>query len=197
MALELRRYNTRHDGVLDVIHTLVSSNLPSDYQVIADLPDQAPFIFPPHIATTDLRPDLVVWSNTRQEVILFELTVCFESNFDNTQQRKREKYLDLMETIQRTHFRAQLVPLQVGSRGFLDLRGFEVIQNLCTCQKKEWKKFLADVSRAAIWGSHHFWCTRNWKDTPRPPCTVVFTFLACLYLSTRLLVLFFFCILQD
>lgn len=166
VALELRRYNTRHDGVLDVICTLVSSNLPSDYQLIADLPDQAPFIFPPHIATTDLRPDLVVWSNTRQEVILFELTVCFESNFDNAQQRKREKYLDLMETIQRTHFRAQLVPLQVGSRGFLDLRGFEVIQNLCTCQKKEWKKFLVDVSRAAILGSHHIWCTRNWKDTP-------------------------------
>jgi len=108
----------------------------------------------------------VVWSNTRQEVILFELTLCFESNFDNTQQRKKEKYLDLMETIQQTHFRAKLVPLQVGSRGFLDLRGFEVIQNLCTCQKKEWKKFLVDVSRAAILGSHHIWCTRNWKDTP-------------------------------
>jgi len=29
VALELRRYNTRHDSVLDVTHTLVSSNLPS------------------------------------------------------------------------------------------------------------------------------------------------------------------------
>jgi len=152
--------------VLDVIHTLVSSNLPSDYQVIADLPDQAPSIFPPHIAATDLPLDLVEWSNARQEVILFKLTVCFESNFDNAQQKKREKYLDLMKTIQRTHFRAQLVPLQVGSCGFLDLRGFEMIQNLSTCQKKEWKKFLVDMSRAAISRSHHIWSTRNWKDTP-------------------------------
>jgi len=45
VALELRCYNTQHDGVLDVIHTLASSNLPSDYQVVADLPDQAPFIY--------------------------------------------------------------------------------------------------------------------------------------------------------
>jgi len=46
------------------------------------------------------------------------------------------------------------------------VRGFEMMQNLSTCQKKEWKKFLVDVSRAAISGSHHIWCTRNWKDTP-------------------------------
>ncbi len=83
VALNLRRYNLRHDSVLDVIHSFVSTILPSGYQTIVDLPTQAPFTFPPHIATTDLRPDLVVWNDAKHEVVLFELTVCYELNFDD------------------------------------------------------------------------------------------------------------------
>ncbi len=93
----LRRYNVRHDGVLDVIYSFVSTNLPRGYRIIADLPNQAPFTFPPHIATTDLRPDLVVCKT--HKVVLFELTVCYEPNFDEALRRKTEKYLDLVQVI--------------------------------------------------------------------------------------------------
>ena len=168
VALDLRRYNARHDGVLDVIHSFVSPNLPRGYQAIVDLPDQAPYTFPPHIATTDLRPDLVVWNDLKHEVLLFELTVCFESNFDDALLRKTEKYLDLVRDIQQSSFNVQLVPIQVGSRGFLDLRGLGKLKNLRRPQAGEWKKFLSDICRAAISGSHRIWCTRNWRDSAVP-----------------------------
>ena len=165
VALDLRRYNARHDGVLDVIHSFVSADLPRGYQAIADLPDQAPYTFPPHIATTDSRPDLVVWNDATREVMLFELTVCFEPNFDDALLRKTEKYADLVQESQQSSFSVQMIPIQVGSRGFLDLRGFQKLRNLRRPQAREWRKFLSDIARAAISGSHRIWCTRNWKDS--------------------------------
>ena len=56
----------------------------------------------------------------------------------------------------------------VGSRGFLDLRGLGKLKNLRQPQAGEWKKFLSDICRAAISGSHQIWCTRNWKDSAIP-----------------------------
>jgi len=57
----------------------MAESLPDEYQLLADLPQSQPYVFPPHIATTDQRPDIVVWSNTAQEVWVIELTVCFET----------------------------------------------------------------------------------------------------------------------
>ena len=93
---ELRRYNDRHDQVLRVIFR---DHLPSDNSIIADLPDQLPFTFPPHRASTDLRPDIVVWNDSTRFVALLELTVCHESNFVDACHRKQIRYLDLEEDI--------------------------------------------------------------------------------------------------
>ncbi len=163
VALTLRRFNVRHDAVLEVISRFVSSHLPPDHHQIADLPDQPTYIFPPHIASTDLRPDLVVWNDVEQKVWLIELTVCFETNFDDAHLRKQSKYQDLVETIRQTPFRAHTVPLQVGSRGFLDLGGFKEVRKLVKCEAKDWASFLTLVVRTSVAGSHRIWTTRNWQ----------------------------------
>ena len=64
----MRRFNTRHDTVLEVIASFIAQHLPEGYNVTADLPRYQPYVFPLHIATTDQRPDIVVWSDTVQEV---------------------------------------------------------------------------------------------------------------------------------
>ena len=138
VALGLRRYNQRHDAVLGVISDFASAHLPVNYHLIADLPEYPTYIFPPHIASTDLRPDLVIWNDVKQEVWLIELTICFETNFDEAQFRKGTKYLELVEAIRQTQFRAHMVPIQVGSRGFLDLRGLKRLRHLLPCQRKDW-----------------------------------------------------------
>ena len=61
-------------------------------QVIVDLENQ--YLFPTSLTYTDLRPDLVVYSNLTRTAILVELTVCFEDNFD-ARACKEAKYIML------------------------------------------------------------------------------------------------------
>jgi len=55
--------------------------------MLADL-DQC-FIFPPEIATTNLRPDIVLWSGSALIVQLIELTVPWEDAVDEAYERKK------------------------------------------------------------------------------------------------------------
>ena len=78
VALELRRYNARHDKVLRTIYNFLKQHLDTSQSIIADVPESSPFTFPSHIAKTDLQSDIVVWSDTSRSVSLIELTVCHE-----------------------------------------------------------------------------------------------------------------------
>ena len=49
-------------------------------------------IFPSHIAITELRPDLVIFSNVSKIVILIELTCPCEENFADRHREKLTKY---------------------------------------------------------------------------------------------------------
>ena len=165
VALQLRRYNIRHDQVLRVIFNLLRDHLPPGHSIIADLTDQSPFTFPPHIASTDLRPDIVVWCDSTRYVALLELTVCHESNFVDVYQRKQIRYLDLEEDIRRAQFRVKTYPIQVGCRGFIDPKSFEGIKaHTCGLGGKEWKRFLQEISQVTIKASYAIWCSRNYRS---------------------------------
>ena len=96
-ALSLRRYNERHDAVLEVLATFFAGTLPEGYMFIADLPQFLPYLFPPHTARTDDRPDMVVWNGNIQEVWVIKLTMCFETSYEEAHMRKTTRYADLME----------------------------------------------------------------------------------------------------
>ena len=53
VAFDLRRYNARHDAVLEVIDQFVRENCPPDVEAIIDLPGSV-YIFPARIVPTDL-----------------------------------------------------------------------------------------------------------------------------------------------
>ena len=57
--LNFRRYNQRHDNILTIIYKFLKVNLGDDYKIISDLSGPETYLFPPVIAITDLRPDLV------------------------------------------------------------------------------------------------------------------------------------------
>ena len=159
-ALQLRRYNERHDAVLSVIVDFMTET------ILADLPAFQPYIFPPHITATDSRPDIVVWSNSLQEVWVLELTICFETGFDEAHNRKTGRYSDLMEQITETTWDGCLVTLEVGSRGFISLACFNNIkQQILQCSRRQWKDFLLQVASTVLKGSHKIWSMRNWSDT--------------------------------
>ena len=73
----------------------------------------------------------------RRTVLIIELTVSFETNYADAQERKRTKYLSLKEDIQRRGYYATIVPIQVGSRGMVEVVGFERLQPYLTITDKE------------------------------------------------------------
>ena len=129
VSLQLRRYNRRHNQVLVVITAMANSHLLDTYRLTADLSDT--YNFPSHITPTNLRPDLVLWSDMKKRLYIVELTICFETSFDEAADRKRRHYADLVEDARRQGYHTQILPIQVGSRGIID----DSLEGLRDCLK--------------------------------------------------------------
>ena len=110
---------------------------------------------------TVLRPDVVWWDDSSRSLFLAELTVCFESNFEEAALRKSAKYLDLVEQAKQNGYRTKLLTLQVGSRGVPDHGSFSSLATLIGMSVRDLSKLLERVTRAAIVGSFNIWCSRN------------------------------------
>jgi hypothetical protein len=65
----------------------------TDWQLELDLDDN--LVFPPIIATTSLRPDIVIWSRSTKTVIWGELTCPLEELILDAYVRKKSRYLAL------------------------------------------------------------------------------------------------------
>ena len=65
----------------------------SDWILLADL--KKTYCFPVHIAFTQLKPDITIFSNSLRKVILIELTCPCEENMESCHGNKINKYLVL------------------------------------------------------------------------------------------------------
>ena len=160
-ALEKRRYNARHDAILLCIHAFLVKYLPPSKHVTADLPDQ-PYHFPQQITITDSRPDIVVWD--RESITLIELTVPFEVCTESAIQRKRQRYHGLLEDCRENGYTANLLTIEVGSRGFLHCSSFDSLYRLVPSRRHEQEALEAEIVRACLQESYRIWCKRNWKE---------------------------------
>ena len=68
---------------------------------------------------TDLHPDLVMWSDHPKKLDLFELTVCFETSFDDAARRKTMHYSELASDARAHGYHTTIIPIQIGSRELL------------------------------------------------------------------------------
>ena len=75
--------------------------------------------FPHHIAHTQERPDIVIWSDTVKRVIIVELTVSWEENMEEAFERKKLRYENLRMECEDKGWACQVMPIQVGCRGFI------------------------------------------------------------------------------
>ena len=74
-----------------------------------DLDEQ--YQFPPKLAPSNLQPDLVAYSEGAKTVMIVELTVCFETNFQEVQTRKEEKYSKLVEEVEQNGYMVDMITL--------------------------------------------------------------------------------------
>jgi hypothetical protein len=85
------------------------------WEMRADLGRRLEF---PSIVTTNLRPDIVLWSESGKKLIMVELTVPWEEAFDEANERKRARYAELEELVRGKGWSAWTFPVEIGARGF-------------------------------------------------------------------------------
>lgn len=85
------------------------------------------------IATTTLRPDLVLCSNYSgilHTVYFVKLTIPWEDAVDEASQRKRLRYAELAADAEQQGQRAMVCPLEVGCRGFVATSTTRLLKDL-------------------------------------------------------------------
>jgi len=119
VARDLQHYNQWHDAVLQEIANCIRPKLSPTTQLMANLNDE--YEFPTHIVPTDLRPDIVWWNDQQKSLVLAELTISYETNFEAAAERKEEKYEELVTGACNTGYETDRITLEVGSRGVINL----------------------------------------------------------------------------
>ncbi|XP_059199347.1 uncharacterized protein LOC131979398 [Centropristis striata] len=87
-----------------------------DWVMTVDLQKQLKI--PSHITQSRLRPDIILTSEATKQLLLLELTVPWEERMEEAQERKREKYQELVEDCRRNGWKTRCMPVEVGCRGF-------------------------------------------------------------------------------
>ena len=124
----MRRYNTRHNSVLEVIVDFVRDHLPESFEIIATI----------SLVQSPPLTDSQTSSYGARYCNLVELTVYYETNYIQAQTRKSNKHQDLVDTGEASGFTMEVITLEVGSRGFLHLQGFKALfQLLSRCPRRD------------------------------------------------------------
>ena len=158
--MSLRRYSARHDDVLRVLSAFVGTYLPPSFSMTVDSAESA-YLFPHHITPTNLRPDVVWWSEEKKELRLLELTISCETAMDQAHERKLAKYEDVVAGARARGYDAECIAVEVGSRGLVVESELEKLKEALEVPAKAMTEVAVSLSRAAILGSHKIWCTRN------------------------------------
>ncbi len=87
-------------------------------------------IFPPEIAATTRRPDLVLWSHSLKSVYITELTVPWENSTEEAYERKKLRYIELAADAQQRGWKAKVYPVEVGCRGFVASSSIRLLKDL-------------------------------------------------------------------
>ena len=146
--------------MLREIASVITVYLPPHTDITTDL---GTYSFPQHIVPTDLRPDVVWWDHAAKKLCLVELTVCFETSFNEAAERKQVKYQDLVERARCSNYRTTLITLEVGSRGMVNMEGFMQLKQELNISKPDITQLLVVVAKTSIMESFKIWCMRNTK----------------------------------
>ena len=88
----------------------------SDWVLLADV--NSNYCFLVHIAITQLRPDITIFSNSLRNVILIELTHPCEENMKSWHSTKISKYLALKTILESNGWCVELFAGEVGAREY-------------------------------------------------------------------------------
>ncbi|KAK0146192.1 Retrovirus-related Pol polyprotein from type-2 retrotransposable element R2DM [Merluccius polli] len=131
--------------------------LARDWQMLVDVGRQ--LVFPPEIAVTTLRPDMVLWSHTLKKVFIIELTVPWEDSIDEAYERKHLRYADLAAEARGSGWKTEVRPVEVGCRGFVATSTTKLLRDLGV-KGQSLRLAIRAVSEAAEGSSQWLWMKR-------------------------------------
>jgi hypothetical protein len=132
--------------------------LARDWKMLADIGRQ--LVFPPEIATTTLRPDMVLWSRSLNKVFIIELTVPWENSVDEAYERKHLRYADLAAEARHHGWNTEVRPVEVGCRGFVATSTTRLLRDLGIKGQSQ-RSAIKAVSEAAEGSSQWLWMKRK------------------------------------
>jgi len=202
VALNQGRFSWRHDSVLDVIFTAITTFAQSittptansitfvrvgekgsaqpqtppkpgllpkatDWVLTQDK-KSCPAPFPPHIAITNQRPDIVLYSPSLRKVVMIELTCPIEDNIEGAYaSSKRARYADLERECIANGWSTHLYTVVVGSRGYCAGSVRECLLEL-GLDRTTANKTVQEASSAASRCSYIIFTRRNVKEWVPP-----------------------------
>ncbi len=89
-----------------------------------------PSTIPPDVMPTIQRPDMVLLDKANKEIILIELTVCFESGTERAECRKLDRYASLMIDLAEHEYTAKLITVEIGSRGMINANNVQKLDSI-------------------------------------------------------------------
>ena len=134
-----------------------------DWQMLVDVGQR--LTVPPEIVITNLRPDLVLWSNSQRKVYFVELTVPWEDAVQEAFERKKLRYSDLAAEAEQRGWRAKVCPAEVGCRGFVATSTVRLMKDL-GISGQVLRQAIKELSRLAERSSQWLWLKRkdpNWS----------------------------------
>jgi hypothetical protein len=121
------------------------------WNMLVDLDSKLVF---PRIVQTNLRPDIVLWSNTGKRLIVIELTVPWETRCEEAYERKKAKYTELLDECKQRGWHTWLFPIEVGARGFCSqsvCRLMTAIGSTGRDRRRTIQKLSQEAERSSSW----------------------------------------------
>ncbi|XDV11573.1 hypothetical protein PO909_000474, partial [Leuciscus waleckii] len=136
-------------------------NAARDWEMRVDLNQR--LTFPPEIAATNLRPDLVLWSKSCRRVFIVEMTVPWEDAIDEAFERKRLRYANLAAEAEGRGWNVKVWPVEVGCRGFVASSTTRLLKEVGIRGQSQ-RRAIKELATAAERSSHWLWLKR-WDAT--------------------------------
>ena len=122
---------------------------------------------PADVAMTPQKPDLVIINRRSKEVKLVELTVPWDTsaNIEAATSRKAERYKELTTNIQGNGFKCLNIPLEIGTRGFINAKNKNILTQLFHGLRiTKVSNVVKNCSKLAVLGSFSIWNARYSSD---------------------------------
>ena len=178
-ALTQGRLTWRHNSVLSSMIDLIKPHLRPGMILYSDMPGhQAPHggTVPPHVLVTALKPDIFIFSELSQQVIVFELTCPWESNIARSHTFKTEKYSPLIADLAQRYV-VSFFSIEVSARGQVTKENRSRLKSFlfkcCTDSNCLFKPLIRASSKAALLTSYSIFSARKEPMWENPPPLVV------------------------